>query len=246
MTTRLGTLARAGRCDIRTRVPSRNRPPANVLSDTGSPPFGRLGRSAAPERDGGPAWERPSYSTWGTVTRPVPHAAVADGGDVAFCSFLGFVRTPEVSSCAHGVVLSPRLPSNDVSAFVMDRCTLGFFATESEPMTKTSIYATVCPVVLLSLVTGCKPDPGTEGAACFPNGTCNEGLVCLSDLCVSDEDPNATDGMMTTTSSSTGSSPPTSGSTLSTSSGASGTSETATTSDPGGEDTTTGDVAEGS
>src|SRR5690606_20683703 len=90
-----------------TQSPSRECPLRHWL-----PPFGRLGRAAAPERDGGPAWERPSYSTWGTVTRPVPHAAVADGGDVAFCSFLGFVRTPEVSSCAHGVVLSPRLPSD--------------------------------------------------------------------------------------------------------------------------------------
>lgn len=36
-----------------------------------------------------------------------------------------------------------------------------------------------------------KPDgskaPGTEGAACYPNGTCNTGLKCLSKLCVKDE-----------------------------------------------------------
>ena len=28
------------------------------------------------------------------------------------------------------------------------------------------------------------PDQGTEGGACFPNGTCNAGLTCLSNLCV--------------------------------------------------------------
>ena len=27
-------------------------------------------------------------------------------------------------------------------------------------------------------------DPGTEGHACYPNGTCNAGLTCASNLCV--------------------------------------------------------------
>ncbi len=38
---------------------------------------------------------------------------------------------------------------------------------------------------------GKQPDggkaPGSEGAACFPNKTCNAGLKCLSNLCVKDE-----------------------------------------------------------
>lgn len=40
---------------------------------------------------------------------------------------------------------------------------------------------------LLVVLIACDPfEPvqGTEGAACYPNGTCNDGLVCLSDLCV--------------------------------------------------------------
>lgn len=39
--------------------------------------------------------------------------------------------------------------------------------------------------VLLAL-TGCKkgPEAGTEQGPCYPNKTCNEGLACLSGLCV--------------------------------------------------------------
>jgi len=31
---------------------------------------------------------------------------------------------------------------------------------------------------------GGAPGPGEERGNCYPNGTCNDGLVCLSDLCV--------------------------------------------------------------
>ena len=39
----------------------------------------------------------------------------------------------------------------------------------------------------LALAAGCKdkqPPVGTERGACYGNGTCDQGLVCLSDLCV--------------------------------------------------------------
>ncbi|HOW51477.1 MAG TPA: SBBP repeat-containing protein [bacterium] len=51
-------------------------------------------------------------------------------------------------------------------------------------------------VLMLLLVAGCESNPsnqndadttpavGTEGGPCYPNGTCNDGLQCLSGLCV--------------------------------------------------------------
>jgi len=49
-------------------------------------------------------------------------------------------------------------------------------------------------VVGVALVGGCGGDSiitaGSEGGPCYPNGTCDEGLVCLSDLCV---DPGTAD-----------------------------------------------------
>src|SRR5688572_15039818 len=43
-------------------------------------------------------------------------------------------------------------------------------------------------VSLLLAIAACArnpdPDPGTERGACYGNGTCNEGLLCLSDRCV--------------------------------------------------------------
>src|SRR5262245_12874337 len=40
---------------------------------------------------------------------------------------------------------------------------------------------------------------GTKGGACYPNGTCNEGLSCATDLCVvlggaGDDGKNPSDG----------------------------------------------------
>lgn len=40
-------------------------------------------------------------------------------------------------------------------------------------------------------VPGCGPGAGAEGGACYANGTCNEGLVCLSKTCV---DPDGDSG----------------------------------------------------
>lgn len=45
----------------------------------------------------------------------------------------------------------------------------------------------LCATPALFLLAACppsRPDPGTERGACYPNGTCNDGLVCLSDTCV--------------------------------------------------------------
>ena len=39
-------------------------------------------------------------------------------------------------------------------------------------------------VSLILFAAACGPTQGTEGGSCYPNGTCNEGLVCASDLCV--------------------------------------------------------------
>ncbi len=33
-------------------------------------------------------------------------------------------------------------------------------------------------------------DAGSEAAPCYPNGTCNEGLTCASDVCVRIEKAN--------------------------------------------------------
>lgn len=42
-----------------------------------------------------------------------------------------------------------------------------------------SIVSLVC-----GLFAACGPSAGTEGGACYPNDTCNDGLLCLSNLCV--------------------------------------------------------------
>ena len=53
-----------------------------------------------------------------------------------------------------------------------------------------SMWKLVGVLVLVAAVAGCKEGAagsGKEGAergACYGNGTCNDGLVCLSDLCV--------------------------------------------------------------
>ena len=39
-------------------------------------------------------------------------------------------------------------------------------------------------VSVLVLIWGCDGEEGTEGAPCYPNQTCNAGLVCASGLCV--------------------------------------------------------------
>ena len=42
----------------------------------------------------------------------------------------------------------------------------------------------VSMVVGLSSCVPSEPPEGIERHACYPNGTCNDGLTCLSDLCV--------------------------------------------------------------
>jgi hypothetical protein len=46
----------------------------------------------------------------------------------------------------------------------------------------------VTTLTLMLLVVGCSNAPeghrGTAGGACYPNATCNAGLVCLDDLCI--------------------------------------------------------------
>lgn len=42
--------------------------------------------------------------------------------------------------------------------------------------------AILFPIAVVFL--SCAPSEGDEGEACYGNGTCNSGLVCLSDLCV--------------------------------------------------------------
>jgi len=37
---------------------------------------------------------------------------------------------------------------------------------------------------MLGLLVGCSPPAGEERGACYPNGTCNAGLSCLSNVCV--------------------------------------------------------------
>lgn len=46
-------------------------------------------------------------------------------------------------------------------------------------------------ISLSALAPACGGSNGGEGAACYPNGTCDSGLVCQSDTCV---DPNAPGG----------------------------------------------------
>jgi hypothetical protein len=50
----------------------------------------------------------------------------------------------------------------------------------------------------LSVMVGCssstEPLDGTEGGPCYPNRTCNEGLVCLSHTCVRPPAPDASSG----------------------------------------------------
>ena len=38
---------------------------------------------------------------------------------------------------------------------------------------------------------------GNEQCSCYPNGTCNEGLTCTSDMCLAAGDASNTDGMTT-------------------------------------------------
>lgn len=50
-------------------------------------------------------------------------------------------------------------------------------------------------VVALGWVIGCSDDnngnaPGTEGGPCYPNGTCNTGLTCASNVCVRFQAPD--------------------------------------------------------
>jgi hypothetical protein len=47
------------------------------------------------------------------------------------------------------------------------------------------------PTAFLMVVAACAKEQGAEGGACYPNGTCNDGLSCLSELCV---DSSAGDG----------------------------------------------------
>jgi tetratricopeptide (TPR) repeat protein len=45
---------------------------------------------------------------------------------------------------------------------------------------------TAVTVILGGVLVGCvsQPEPGAERGRCRPQGTCNEGLTCLSDVCV--------------------------------------------------------------
>ncbi len=53
-------------------------------------------------------------------------------------------------------------------------------------------------VALISCGHGDRPPDGTEGGHCYPNRTCNAGLVCLSDLCVNPGvDASTADAMVT-------------------------------------------------
>ena len=47
-------------------------------------------------------------------------------------------------------------------------------------------------VVMLALAVGCSEGSGGEGEPCYPNGTCNGSLACLSNLCV---DPGRDSGL---------------------------------------------------
>ncbi len=53
-------------------------------------------------------------------------------------------------------------------------------------------------VVLMtaSILASCStaPVPGTQGGACYGNGTCDDGLSCASDFCVKVEDGGEGDG----------------------------------------------------
>lgn len=42
-------------------------------------------------------------------------------------------------------------------------------------------------VGIAAALAGCGGGMGAERQACFPNKTCNDGLVCLSDVCVVDD-----------------------------------------------------------
>lgn len=50
-------------------------------------------------------------------------------------------------------------------------------------------------IVLASLAYACSSSPtaGTEGGACYANGTCNSGLSCLSNLCVKENTDSGVD-----------------------------------------------------
>jgi hypothetical protein len=59
-------------------------------------------------------------------------------------------------------------------------------------ITKIKVTISLLVLFLFLFVFGCRSDSGSaipagaEGGACYQNGTCNEGLVCRSDLCVED------------------------------------------------------------
>lgn len=59
------------------------------------------------------------------------------------------------------------------------------------PVTRTALYAVLGALLLVGCGDDSGPATGTEGGPCYPNGTCNEGLVCLSDLCVDPGTPDA-------------------------------------------------------
>lgn len=62
-------------------------------------------------------------------------------------------------------------------------------------MTRRTIVSLVgLSAVLAAAGCGDKPPPvGTERGACYGNGTCNDGLVCMSDLCVMPPPPDCTE-----------------------------------------------------
>jgi hypothetical protein len=51
----------------------------------------------------------------------------------------------------------------------------------------------LCPLFVLTLFAACSSSKGTGGArqACYANGTCNTGLICLSSVCVAPPDGGA-------------------------------------------------------
>lgn len=46
-------------------------------------------------------------------------------------------------------------------------------------------------VAAILCTASCKPSPGGEGDICYPNGTCDADLVCLSNVCVRPEGPQS-------------------------------------------------------
>ena len=52
----------------------------------------------------------------------------------------------------------------------------------------------LCAIATVLAACGSSKKQGSEGGACFPNGTCNAGLVCLGDTCVQPSGDGGTDG----------------------------------------------------